>query len=341
MVSIAAITSSRPSPRQRRDAQRAGIERREAGALARRRARSHLLKTSIDGTRSAPTSASTGVHGRHVPVAIRRRRVDDVQQQVRLGDLLERRAERGDQRVRQAVDEPDRVRHQQLAAVRQLHAAHQRIERDEQRVRRDRVAAGQRVEQRRLARVGVADERHRRDRRLVPPLAQLRRGGGGPSSISFREHADAVADAAAVGFELGFAGAAGADAAAQPRQRVARSDQPRHQVLELRELDLQLAFARPRAAREDVENELRAIDDLAIERVLEVAQLRRRQLVVEDDDVDARFGARRGERLRPCRLPRKVAGSGLARSCCTRSTTSAPAAAARPASSSSACSGSK
>ena len=40
-------------------------------------------------------------------------------------------------------------------------------------------------------------------------------------------------------------------------------------------------------------------------------------------------------------LPRNVAGSGLGRSCITRSTTSAPAAAARPASSSSECSGSK
>ena len=41
---------------------------------------------------------------------------------------------------------------------------------------------------------------------------------------------------------------------------VRRPDQPRQQVLQLRQLDLPLAFARPRAAREDVENQLRAID---------------------------------------------------------------------------------
>ena len=100
--------------------------------------------------------------------------VDDVQQQVGAGDLLERGAKRRDQRVRQPIDEADRVGDQQLAAIRQLDLAHQRIERHEQRVRRDRVVAGQQVEQRRLAGVGVADQRDGRHRRLVAPLAQLR-----------------------------------------------------------------------------------------------------------------------------------------------------------------------
>ena len=45
--------------------------------------------------------------------------------------------------------------------------------------------------------------------------------------------------------------------------------------------------------REDVEDELRAVDDLALDRRFDVPQLRRRQLVVEDDDVGVRLGARR------------------------------------------------
>ena len=48
----------------------------------------------------------------------------------------------------------------------------------------------------------------------------------------------------------------------------ADADEPRHEVFQLRELDLQLAFARTRAPGEDVEDELRAIDDLAVERAL-------------------------------------------------------------------------
>ena len=56
--------------------------------------------------------------------------------------------------------------------------------------------------------------------------------------------------------------------------------------------------------------------------VFEVAQLRRRQLVVEDDDVDVapRRTPRRASSTLP--LPRNVAGSGFGRSCSTRSTTS-------------------
>ena len=76
-----------------------------------------------------------------------------------------------------------------------------------------------------------------------------------------------MADPPAIGFELRFARAPRADAAAQPRQSAcADPDEPRHRVLQLRELDLQLAFARARAPREDVEDQLRAIDDLPVER---------------------------------------------------------------------------
>ena len=75
-------------------------------------------------------------HGGDPALAIGRRRVDDVQHEIGLGDFLERRAERRDQRVRQPIDEPDRVRHEQLAAVGQPHLPDQRVERDEQRVGR-------------------------------------------------------------------------------------------------------------------------------------------------------------------------------------------------------------
>jgi len=130
----------------------------------------------------------------------------------------------------------------------------------------------------------------------VPAFAELRAAPPHLLDVG-ADRVNARADAPAIGFELRFTGASRADAAAEPRQRVARADQPRQQVLQLRELDLQLAFPRPRAPREDVENELRAIDDLAIDLLFDLPQLRRRQLVVEDDDVDAGFGARGGERL--------------------------------------------
>ena len=64
-------------------------------------------------------------------------------------------------------------------------------------------------------------------------------------------------------------------------------DEARQQVLELRQLDLQLAVARLRALREDVEDELRAVDDLEVGRFGDRAHLRGRELAVEDDQVCA------------------------------------------------------
>ena len=63
-------------------------------------------------------------------------------------------------------------------------------------------------------------------------------------------------------------------------------------MLEARELDLQLAFARARALREDVEDHVGAVEDADLrvalrERALEVAHLGRRERAVEDHDVGA------------------------------------------------------
>src|SRR5687767_2717863 len=93
----------------------------------------------------------------------------------------------------------------------------------------------------------------------------------------------------AVGLEFRFARSAGADAAAEPGQRGPGAREPRQHVLELRQLDLPLALARPRAARENVEDQLRAIDDLAVNTLFDMPQLRRSELVVEDDDIDSKI----------------------------------------------------
>ena len=96
---------------------------------------------------------------------------------------------------------------------------------------------------------------------------------------------DAAGDAAAVGFQLGFAGTAGADAAAQPRHLHAVAGEARQQVVQLRQFHLQAAFAGAGARGEDIEDELGAVDDLGIEGLFQVALLGGGQVVVEDDDV--------------------------------------------------------
>ena len=86
-------------------------------------------------------------------------------------------------------------------------------------------------------------------------------------------------------FELRFARSARADAAGLPLEVRPHAGQARQRVLELRQLDLQPRFARARAAREDVEDQLRAVHHLDAERLLEIAHLRRREVVVEDGHV--------------------------------------------------------
>jgi hypothetical protein len=68
-------------------------------------------------------------------------------------------------------------------------------------------------------------------------------------------------------------------------------------VLQLRKLDLQLAFVRARALREDVEDEARAIDDAALGQLFEIALLHRRERTVDEDQVRIERLALLGELL--------------------------------------------
>ncbi len=102
-----------------------------------------------------------------------------------------------------------------------------------------------------------------------------------------------VADQPPVGLELGLARPAHADAALLPLEVGPAAHQPRRQVLELRQLDLELALRAVRALREDVEDQAGAVDDAAFERALEVALLRPGQRVIEDDEVGAGRAAQR------------------------------------------------
>ena len=76
----------------------------------------------------------------------------------------------------------------------------------------------------------------------------------------------ALAEQPAVGFELRFAGSAQTDTALLPFQVGPAAHEPRREMFELRELDLQLAFVALRALREDIEDEAHAVDDAAIRR---------------------------------------------------------------------------
>ena len=116
---------------------------------------------------------------------------------------------------------------------------------------------------------------------------------------------DAVARQAAIGLDLRLARVRGADAAAEALEVGPQPAHAREVVLELGQLDLQLALGAVRVAGEDVEDHRRAVDDRQAERLLEVALLARRQLVVAGDHVGV---AHRGERLQLVDLARAQVG---------------------------------
>ena len=127
-----------------------------------------------------------------------------------------------------------------------------RIERGERLIGDEHVAPEQRVEQRRLPGIRVADERD--DRRPLAAAALLAPPRLHVVQLAF-EMLDAQPDLAPIHLEFRLAGSARADAAAEARQRVARSDEVRRAMAQLRQLDLQLALTRARVLREDVEDD--------------------------------------------------------------------------------------
>ena len=80
-----------------------------------------------------------------------------------------------------------------------------------------------------------------------------------------------------------------------PGQVAPEPRQARQQMLKLRQFDLQLAFPRAGALREDVEDERRPVEHLALETRFQVAALGRGEFVVEDDRVHLLAAATRGK----------------------------------------------
>ena len=214
--------------------------------------------------------------------------------EVGAGDLLERRAERLDELVRQLAHEPDGVGQQHRLAAGQPQPPGGGVERGEQAVLDEHAGAREPVEQRRLAGVRVPDERDGVEGRAAAALA-LRVPRAAEVAQVGLELGDATGDAAAVGLELGLAGAPpGADAAGLARTAgCALAPQPRRQVPQLGQLHLHHALAARGVLGEDVEDQGDAVDDVDLELRSRFRCWAGRELVVEHDDV----GVERGHEL--------------------------------------------
>src|SRR5262249_8229476 len=97
---------------------------------------------------------------------------------------------------------------------------------------------------------------------------------------------NARSNAPPVDFELLLSRSASPDAAAQARELAVAAGEPGQQILQLSELHLRPRLARARVPCEDIEDEPGPIEhpNAFTPPLLEVARLRRSQLIIEDDE---------------------------------------------------------
>ena len=207
-----------------------------------------------------------------------------MEEHLSLRDLFKRGAEAGDESVGKIADEADSVREKDAAAAGKLDGAKFGIERGEHARGREHLRTGDGVEERAFAGVGIANESNGGNGDGFAALALLAANAADGVEREL-EVIDAALDAAAIGFELGFAGTASADAAAELRHGFAAARKAREHVFELRELNLELTFARACVTGKNVEDKLSAIEDAARKSGFKVAQLRGREVVIEEDEV--------------------------------------------------------
>jgi len=210
--------------------------------------------------------------------------VDDVYQKIGDDGFLEGGFERLDEPVRETADEADGVGDEELVIAGEKELAGGGVEGGEEFVLGENVGAGEGVQEGGFAGVGVADD-----------------GGGGNGDAEASaaldaallddldelgfEVRDAVADDAAVLFELGFAFAAEGAFAALAGEVGPGAGESRQGIFHARERDLKDGFAGVGAIGEDLEDDLFAIDDAEAGEFLPVALLGGGKLFVEDDDV--------------------------------------------------------
>src|SRR5712671_8159943 len=110
--------------------------------------------------------------------------------------------------MRQLANEPDGIGEPEAIALADVHFAGEGVERGKEAVFDEDIISREGLQETRLARVGVADER---GARAVAPTLSLIGAVIGDVVEALLEEPDLAADGAAVGLELRFAGAAQPD----------------------------------------------------------------------------------------------------------------------------------
>ena len=204
------------------------------------------------------------VDGLDLRIAIAAAGIHHVQQHVGVDGFFERGAKRRHQHMWQAADKAHRVRQHHVGRSTRMHLARGGIERREQLVGCVYAAACKAVKQRGFTGVGVTHQRYRQHVRTMARAA-LHRALRFHLGELFLEYLDTLGEQAAVGLQLRFAGAAHADTALLPLQVGPAAHQARREMIQLRQLHLQLALETARTLGKNVENQTGAVDHPALQ----------------------------------------------------------------------------
>ena len=185
--------------------------------------------------------------------------------------------------VWQLADEPDRIGEYRNRLVVQGSSPQLGVEGGEQTVLHWRIGPGQRIEQRRLACIGVAGQGDLVDR-SAPFALQLTRPFDLPEVLL--QVLDTPTKHSAIDLELGLSfSTPDSDAPYLPREMGPSSGQSGQQILEASQLDLCSGLAGPSSLDKDLQYQTTAIDDLAVDDLFQILDLTGREVVVEDHQV--------------------------------------------------------
>ena len=158
-----------------------------------------------------------------------------------------------------------------------------RVERSEELILSEDLALRQHVHQRGLPYVGIADESDADE--LAAVLALHRHLAVDDLQLGL-EVGDTVLDDTAVGLELRLPRATHPHTPTLALEVCPQAGQSGEHIAILSQLDLRLSVGRGSSGGEDIEDEARAVKDLDLQSLLNVAKLFGAELVVEDHDAD-------------------------------------------------------
>jgi hypothetical protein len=224
------------------------------------------------------------VDGGDLDVEVGSAAIDDMEEQVGIAQFFQCRTKGTEEVFGKVANKSDCIGDDDFLIMWEAQAPAGGVEGFKDAIVSGHLALGQRIQQGRLASVGIPDNRD--DGYRVPDASRSTL-----VLVARKDHqlslqvADAISDSAAVSFQLRFPRASRADPASQSRQARAVPREAWQQIAKLCEFDLDLSFTAVGSPGEDVEDQLSAVDDFDIREFSNRPGLGRREVLIEDQKI--------------------------------------------------------